>query len=289
MAAALPTIACGRGLRPAYPYDPGALTVTAAENFYGDLLHALGGRHLKVYSFLSDPAGDPHQFAATPANAKAVADSRLVVENGLGYDAFMDRLLRAAPGRSRRVIDVQRLVAAPDGANPHLWYDPGTMPKVAAAAAAALAELDPAYAATYRANLAGYLAALRPIADRVAALRTAVSGDPVAFTEPVYEYMARALGLRNRSPAAFTTAVEEGNDPPPGAAAAEVDLVRRHQVRALLYNSQAVTRITERLKEVAARAGVPVVGVTELQPAGRGFAEWQLSQLDALASALGVT
>jgi zinc/manganese transport system substrate-binding protein len=271
---------------PAYPFDAGALTVSAAENFYGDLLHALGGSRLKVYSFISDPNADPHQFEAAPGNARAVADSRLVIVNGLGYDAFMDRLLRASPSASRRVIDVQQLVGAQAGADPHLWYDPATMPRVAAAAAGALAAIDPAGAPAYRANLSAYLLALKPIADQVEALRPRTQGVAVAFTEPVYGYMAQALGLDVRSPEAFTRAVEEGNDPPPGAVAAERDLIARHEVKVLIYNSQAVTRVTSQIKDLARQSGVPVVGVTETQPPGQSFPQWQLGQLAALAAAL---
>ena len=271
---------------PAYPSDPGAMTVSAGENFYGDLLHQLGGSRLRVYAFLSNPNADPHQYETNTGNAQAVADSRLVVVNGLGYDAFMERLLQASPRPGRVVIRVQQVAGAADGANPHLWYDPGVMPPVARAVAAALAGLDPAGSTLYAANLAAFLGALAPIADRIAGLRTRFLGTPVAFTEPVYGYAAAALGLTVRSPVPFMKAVEEGNDPPTRAVAEEENLLTRHLVKVLLYNSQVVTPITSALRELARRSGVPVVGISETEPVGRTYQQWQLDALDALDAAL---
>ena len=272
---------------PAYPSEAGAMTVSAGENFYGDILHQLGGSRLRIYAFLSNPSADPHQYESNTGNAQAVADSRLVVVNGLGYDAFMDRLLQASPRAGRVVIRVAQVAGAPDGANPHLWYDPGVMPRVARAVAAALARLDPANSTRYGANLVALLSALAPIADRMAVLRTRFLGTPVAFTEPVYGYAAAALGLTVRSPVAFMRAVEEGNDPPTRAVAEEEDLLTHHQVKVLVYNSQVVTPITSAIRDLARRSRVPVVGISETEPVGRTYQQWQLDALAALEAALG--
>ena len=276
----------GASATPAYPSDAGALTVSAGENFYGDLLHQLGGSKLRIYAFLSNPNADPHQYESNSGSARAVADSKLVIENGLGYDAFMDRLLRASPDSKRVVINVQGLMGAPDGANPHLWYDPTVTPRLAAAAATALAGLDAPNAATYNSNLARLLASLQPIADKVASLKSRFQGAPVAFTEPVYGYMAEAIGLSVLSPETFTKAIEEGNDPPSQAVAAEQDLITRHKVKVLLYNSQTVTRITSALRDLALSNSIPVLGISETEPPGQTYQRWQLGQLDGLEAAL---
>jgi zinc/manganese transport system substrate-binding protein len=273
--------------QPVYPADAGAITVTGAENFYADVLHQLGGSKLRIYSFLSDPSADPHQYESNSSNAKAVADSKLVIENGLGYDSFMEKLLNASPNQERLVINVQDLIGAKAGANPHVWYEPTVMPRVAAAAAAALARLDPANAANYGANLGAFTASLKPIGDQVASLKQHHSGTPVAFTEPVYGYMADAIGLAVKSPPEFMKAVEEGNDPPSNAVAAEQDLITGHQVKVLMYNSQTVTKVTSNVKELAKKNGVPVVGVSETSPPAKTFQDWQLSTLTELGHALG--
>jgi zinc/manganese transport system substrate-binding protein len=278
--------AAGAVATPAYPSDPGAMTVSAGENFYGDLLHQLGGSKLRIYAFLSNPNADPHQYETNSGSARAIADSRLVIENGLGYDAFMDKLLQASPDSKRVVINVQALVGAPDGANPHLWYDPTVTPRVAKAAAGALAKLDPANAAGYAANLGRVLSSLQPIADKVANLKSRFQGAPVALTEPVYGYMADAVGLRVLSPQEFMKAIEEGNDPPSQAVAAEQDLITQHRVKVLLYNSQTVTKITSAIRDLAASNSVPVVGISETEPPGQTYQQWQLDELDRLEAAL---
>jgi zinc/manganese transport system substrate-binding protein len=276
-----------RSTQPVYAAEAGAITVIGAENFYADLLHQLGGSKLKIYSFLSDPSADPHQYESNSSNARAVADSRLVIENGLGYDSFMDKLLKASPRQERVVINVGDLIGAKEGANPHVWYDPTVMPRVAGAAAAALVRLDPANAATYAANVETFSASLKPIQDQVASLKQRHAGAPVAFTEPVYGYMAETIGLAVKSPPEFMKAVEEGNDPPSRAVAAEQDLITGHQVKVLMYNSQTVTKVTSNVKELAMKNGVPVVGVSETAPPGKTFQDWQLLTLKELGNALG--
>ncbi len=275
------------GATPVYPADSGAMTVSAGENLYGDVLHQLGGRKLRIYAFLSNPNADPHQYESNASTARAVADSRLVIENGLGYDAFMDKLLKASPSSHRILINVQRLIGAPDGANPHVWYDPTVMPRVAQAAADALTQLDPVNADSYRSNLQTLLRSLGTINERVAALRARHQGTPVAFTEPVFAYMAKALGLTVRSPEAFMRAIEAGNDPPSWAVAEEQDLITRHQVRALIYNSQTVTKITTSIRDLALRNSIPVVGISETEPPGQSYQQWQLDELQQLETALG--
>ncbi len=105
------------------------IKVIGAENFYADLLGQVGGTRVDSSSLLNDPNADPHAFESSPADAAKVADAQLVIENGLGYDSFMDKLLAASPSSGRIVINVQQLLALPDGANAHIWYDPATMPR----------------------------------------------------------------------------------------------------------------------------------------------------------------
>ena len=268
----------------------GQIAVLGTENFYANLLAAVGGERVTVTSVLNDPNADPHAFESSPQTAAAVADARLVIVNGLGYDAFMDKLLAAAPDPTRVVINVQQLLGLADGSNTHVWYDPVTMPKVANAAADALAKLDPGHAADYATREQAYLATLAPLAARIAALKPAMTGLPVAFTEPVPGDLTAALGLQVLTPAGFQKAVEDGTDPAPADVALERDLLTGHRVKALLFNSQVVTPLTQQMHDLAVASGVPVVGFSETMPAGAGtFAAWQIGQLNALAQALGVT
>lgn len=266
----------------------GSIAVLGAENFYADLLTHVGGDRVTATSILNDPNADPHAFESSPQTAAAVADARVVIVNGLGYDAFMDKLLAAAPDPTRVVINVQQLLGLPDDANAHVWYHPGTMPAVAHAVAGALSELDPASAADYATREQAYLATLAPLTARIASLKSSIGGLPVAFTEPVAGYLTTALGLRVLTPEGFQKAVEDGTDPAPADVATERDLLTGHQVKALLYNSQVVTPLTQQIHDLAVSSGIPVVGVAETMPPGSGsFAAWQLGQLDKLARALG--
>ena len=257
------------------------------ENFYADLLTQIGGSRVQATSLLNDPNADPHEFETSPQDAALVADARLVIVNGIGYDDFMQQLLGAAPDPKRVVINVQQLLGVGDDVNVHIWYDPGTMPKVAQAAAAALSQLDPANAAYYDANEQAYVASLQPLSAEIALLRSKYSGAPVAFTEPVAGYLAAAIGLQVLTPEAFQKAIEEGTDPAPADVAAEQDLLTGKKVKVLLYNSQVTSPITQQIHDLAVQNGIPVVGVAEtMPPAYHHFVDWQLAQLQALQAAL---
>jgi zinc/manganese transport system substrate-binding protein len=270
------------------PVDAGPpIPVLGTENFYADLLAQVGGARVRATSLLNQPNADPHAFDASPAAAAAVADARLVIVNGLGYDDFVQHLLDASPSSTSAVIDVQQLLGLPTDANAHVWYDPATMAKVAAATEAALARLEPANAAYFAAGERAYLASLAPLTSKIAELRASYAGAPVAFTEPVAGYLATAIGLRVLTPEGFQRAVENGTDPAPMDVATVHDLLTGHQVRALLFNSQVVTPLTTQIRDLAVTSGVPVVGVAETMPRQyRTYVEWQLAQIDALEQAL---
>jgi zinc/manganese transport system substrate-binding protein len=261
--------------------------VLGTENFYADLLAQIGGSRVNASSILNDPSADPHEYEASPATAKLVADARLVIVNGIGYDDFMEKLLGASTKPDRVVINVQDVLGVKDDVNVHVWYDPATMPKVADAASSALAKLDPQNAAYFAAQKERYLAALKPWSDKIAALKTKYAGVPIAFTENVAGYLTEAIGLKVLTPPEFMEAIESGTDPAPADVANERDLITGHQVRALLYNSQVTSPLTAQIRDLAVKNNVPVVAVAEtIPPSFKTFQDWQLAQLDELEKAL---
>jgi zinc/manganese transport system substrate-binding protein len=271
------------GLAPAQAAAP--IKVVAAENFYGGVAQQIGGAGVEVISVMSNPDQDPHLFETSPAVLRQLAAAQLVIYNGADYDPWMAKLLRATPKPDRAEIVAADLVHKTSGDNPHLWYDPATMPAVARAIAAALAKADPVHAADYQTRLAAFLSALKPIDDRVAAIRKKFGGAPVTASEPVFGYMAGALGLAMRNER-FQLSIM--NDTEPAAhdvAAFERDL-KEHRVRAMFYNKQASDKIVQHLVDIARAAKVPVVGVTELVPAGMSFQDWMLSELADTEKAL---
>ncbi len=263
------------------------LAVVAAENVYGDIAQQIGGAHVHVTSILSDPNADPHLFEPGSSNALAVATAAVVIQNGVGYDAFMTRLENAAPNGKRSVLTIADVLGVRGrDANPHLWYDVPALGRIARAIAAAFERADPARSSAYRAGLTRFDASLAPLRREVARIRASFGGSSVAYTEPVAGYLVDAAGLKNLAPPSFTRAIEEGTEPSPQAFAAMNALMTRHGIKVLLYNSQAVSPITSRVRNAAARAHIAVVGVTEMLPPHRSFQQWQLAQARQLAAAL---
>jgi zinc/manganese transport system substrate-binding protein len=263
------------------------LDVVAAENTYGSIASQIGGHHVSVTSILTSPTADPHLFEPGTSTGLAVAGAKVVVQNGLGYDAFMTRLEDAAPSKGRVVLTVADVLGIRGSdANPHLWYDVPKFDRIATAIAGTFSRADRPHAAAYRSGLTRLERSLEPLRREVAAIRARFHGAPVAYTEPVPGYLVSAAGLRNLAPGSFTRPLEEGIEPSASAVAAMNGLVAQHRIRVLLYNSQAVSPITAQLRDAAHTAGIPVVPVTETLPPHLTFQQWQLDQARALATAL---
>jgi zinc/manganese transport system substrate-binding protein len=261
------------------------ISLVAAENFYADVARQLAGPNASVASILSNPDQDPHLFEASPSVARILSGATIVIYNGVDYDPWIAKLLAASPSPDRRVIVVADLVHREAGDNPHLWYDPPTMPAYARALAAALAERDPEHRDEYQKRLDAFVASLQPLETKIADLRAHDGGASVTATEPVFGYMAAALGFTMRN-ARFQLAVMNNTEPRMSDVAAFENDLRAHKVRLLFYNSQAGGTASERLVRIARQSNVPIVGVTELEPADTTYQDWMMAELDAVARAL---
>jgi zinc/manganese transport system substrate-binding protein len=259
--------------------------VVAAENFYGDLARQIGGNHVAVTSILSNPDEDPHLFETSPSTARAVADAKIVIYNGAGYDPWMKKLVSASSDGSRMAIVAAALTGRKDGDNPHLWYDPATLPAVAKALAAELARRDPANAAGYKANLAKFTTSMEKVGNEIAAVRNTYGGMEVTATEPVFGYMADALGFKMLN-GKFQTAVMNDAEPTPGQVIAFEKSLKDGSAKILFYNSQVTDQATERLLDIARANKVSVIGVTETMPAGQTIQSWFGGQIEAVEKAL---
>lgn len=265
--------------------DAKPVTIVAAENFYADIARQIGAPDAAVTGILTNPDQDPHAYEAGASAAKAFAGAGLVIYNGAGYDPWALKLATGSPAAARATIVVADLMHKKPGDNPHIWYDPATMPVLARSLAAALVRLDPAHAAGYRDRLAGFERSLAPLAGRIAALRHKYVGAPVTATEPVFGYMAEALGLEMRNQR-FQLAVMNGTEPSAADIAAFEQDLKSRTVKLLLYNTQTSDALTRQMRAIAEEAGVPVVGVSETEPAGKDYQAWMGSQLDAIDRAL---
>jgi zinc/manganese transport system substrate-binding protein len=260
--------------------------IVAAENFYGDVAKQLGGAEVSVTSILSTPDQDPHLFEASASTARRIAEARIVIFNGADYDPWMPKLLSASPRSNRKVIEVATLVHKKAGDNPHLWYDPNTMPAVATTLIALVSTIDSNHRADYERRLSKFEGALKPLNEKVAALRQKYAGVPITATEPVFGYMATAIGLDMRNED-FQLAIMNNSEPSPSQIAAFENDLRTHAVKVLLYNNQVSEEMTKKMQTIAKDSGVPVVGISETEPPATTFQEWMLSQLNALEAALG--
>ena len=271
------------------PTPPGVVRVVAGENFWGNIAAQVGGRHVRVTSILSSPAADPHLYESDVANAIAVAEAKLVIMNGAGYDTFLSQLAGATTHRGRVVLSVQHVLGASGrpGTNPHFWYDIPRVPRVAAAIEAALARLEPRDAAFFAAGLAMFDRSLGPAEAELRTIRRRYRGAPVAYTERLPGYLLQAAGLRVLTPPGFAAAIEDGNEPSPQDTLAMDQLLTGRKVRVLLYNAQAASPVTQHARVLARQAGVPVVALTETMPSAfRTYQAWQLAQETALQRAL---
>ncbi|MCB1488025.1 MAG: zinc ABC transporter substrate-binding protein [Bauldia sp.] len=261
------------------------IPVVAAENFYGEVATAVGGDRVSVESIVVSADADPHDFEPPASVARAVADARLVVMNGIDYDHWMERLIEATDAGDRTVIEVSALIGAKEGDNPHLWYDPRAVPALAEALAKELAAADPEGAAGYESRKKDFLASLQPLDQKIAEIRDRYAGAPVTATEPVFGLMAEALGLDMLNND-FQRAIQNETEPSARAIAEMEADIRDHRVKVLFYNSQVVDPMTERLLAAAQDANVPVVSVTETMPIGSTYAGWMLDELEATEKAL---
>jgi zinc/manganese transport system substrate-binding protein len=261
------------------------INIVAAENFYGDVAQQVGGAAVKVTSILTNPDQDPHLFEASASTARDIAGARIVIYNGADYDPWMSKLLAASRAAGRTAIEVAKLVGKKTGDNPHLWYDPATMPAMAKALAAQLAKLDPEHRGDYEARRDAFEASLKPLDDKIAALRQQYAGTTVTATEPVFGYMADAIKLKVRNQR-FQLAIMNNTEPSASEIAAFQKDLKTRAVKVLLYNNQTGEKLTERMRAIAKESGVPVIGVSETEPDGAKYQDWMLSQLTALETGL---
>lgn len=262
------------------------LLIVAAENFYGDVARQLAGPNVRVVSILQNPDADPHVFEPDAATARLVADANILIYNGAHYDTWLERLLANAGRHARRVLSVATLMGRTGSdVNPHLWYDPQTMPKLAQALTLQLDALDPAAHRQQSMRLQTFLQSLQPIAAQVAEMRRLYAGEPITATEPVADDLTGAIGLEMRN-GAFQLSVMNDTEPGPRETAQFEQSLRHHAVRLLIYNRQTSGEAVQRMLQIARQSSIPLVAVSETEPAGMSYQAWMQQTLSALSQAL---
>jgi len=286
--------------------DDGRVHIVASTNVYGSIAESIGGDLVSVTSLIDSAAQDPHSFEASASDQLAISKADLVIENGGGYDPFVDVLVQAssstpvllsaseASGLLEGDHDHAEDEAKEDedhdghdhieGFNEHVWYSLHGMQHVAEELAHELSELDPDNAATFEANLEAFAGQLESLEATAEQLHAEANGRSAAITEPVPVYLLEAVGLSNATPDEFSEAIEEGTDVPPAVLAETLDAIGGASL--LAYNSQTASPETEQVRQAAERAGVPVVEFGETLPDGEDYISWMTANLAAISAAL---
>ncbi|MBT2586136.1 metal ABC transporter solute-binding protein, Zn/Mn family [Arthrobacter sp. ISL-95] len=283
------------------PSSAGVIDVVTSTNVYGDVVKAIGGDKVKVSSIITKTSQDPHSYEASAQDKLMISKAKLVVENGGGYDEFLHKIAdETKVGHENMVSAVEISGLAPEEEahseeghshnhgdfNEHVWYNLDTMGKLADAVASKLGNLDADSASTFTANADAFKAKLAELKGKLAALKAENDHAPVAVTEPVPLYLLEAAGLDNKTPEAYSAAIEEETDVPASVLKETTDLVSAKSVRLLAYNEQTEGPQTESVKRAAESAGVPVVNFTETLPDGKDYIQWMTDNVESVSSAL---
>ena len=287
------------------------LSVVASTNVYGSIAESIGGDLVTVKSLITSAAQDPHSFEASAQDQLTLSKADLVIENGGGYDPFIDTLLKASSSDAAVVnaSEASGLLEADhdddatstespsakadddheghdhvEGFNEHVWYSFHGMEHVAEAIADQLSTLDSANKSTYEANLDAFTAKLETLETTADALKARTTGLGVAITEPVPLYLLTEAGFTNRTPAEFSEAIEEGTDVPPAVLADTLAQFTSGSVALLAYNAQTASPETEQVRAAAEANEIPVVEFTETMPDGADYVSWMTDNLSAISA-----
>jgi len=289
LALALALAGCSASASP--PKDAGLIHVVASTNVYGDIARQIGGDRVSVTSIISNPSQDPHSYEADAQVQLSLSKADVVIQNGGGYDNFVDSLLNGANNKKVVLLNVSTISGydqrpATGEFNEHLWYDLPTVKKVVSQLVSTFTTEKPLGAGTFEANASRFTEALGKLQATEATLKSSSAGEGVAVTEPVPLYMLVSIGLVNKTPGKFSEAIEAGTDVSPVILRQTLALFSDREVKLLAYNDQTSSPETKRVLAAAQKAGVAVVPVRETLPAGKDYLEWMTDTLASLARAL---
>ncbi len=285
LTACSPTAGTSRGAA-----GDGVVDVVASTSVYGNIVSSIGGDKVRVSSIITRTSQDPHSYEVTTQDKLAVAKAELLLENGGGYDDFIQKLADDSGLDRKNVLNASELSglenAGQAGFNEHVWYSLPAMTRLADAVAAKLGELEPSAAGTFRTNAAAFKESLAGLEAKLAAVKASAGQGAAAVTEPVPLYLLEAAGLENKTPADYMEAIESGADVPPAVLKDAVGLVRSGGVKLLAYNVQTEGPQTLALKDAATAAGVPVLNFSETLPDGKTYVQWMAENVDGIGKTL---
>ncbi|WP_349533701.1 metal ABC transporter solute-binding protein [Leuconostoc citreum] len=253
------------------------ITIVASTDFYAELAQTIVGNHGKATAIIKDANVSPEDYEPTTAVAKKVNGTDIAIANGLGYDAWLNKLAKSS--RQTQLVRVgEDVLHEKSGANPHLWNNPDTMIKTANYLANNLSKRDPKNKSKYQANAKKYISSLAPVTTLITELKKDAKGQSVAQSEPVFEYMLTALGYKVMD-TDFSEAIEEGNDPSPATLTSLKSAITNHQIAFFVNNKQTTSPTVSNMLNLAKENNIPIVNVTETIPNGEHYVSWKVAEL----------
>ncbi|WP_082279321.1 metal ABC transporter solute-binding protein, Zn/Mn family, partial [Mycobacterium colombiense] len=171
------------------------LAVVSTINAWGSIAAQLGGDRVQQTSIITNPDTDPHSYEPSTGDARTVANAKIVVENGIGYDAWADKMVASNPNPQRTVVNVGDTDGVADGGNPHQWYSPDSVTKVANAITAAYKKADPTDSGYFDQQNQQFLnQSLSSYHSSIANIKAKYAGTPVGASESIFSPLSDALG-----------------------------------------------------------------------------------------------
>ncbi|GEB46698.1 metal ABC transporter substrate-binding protein [Microbacterium testaceum] len=302
---------------PASSDSSAKIKVVASTDVYGSIAQAVGGDYVDVASIITSPSQDPHEYEASAQDQLTLKNAGLVIENGAGYDAFMESLIQASgttapvltaveynhdyPGSKEHSDDASPAPSESaddhghsdedghahiEGFNEHVWYDPHTVEDLTEAIAEQLGTLAPEHVADFNANAEAFTQQIAGLEDSLDAIKAKDSGKKIFVTEPVPVYLTTAAGLDNATPNEFSESVEEGQDVPPATLLESLQLLDSGQIGVMIVNPQTGGAEVTQVQNEAKAKNIPVIEFTETLPEGQTYISWMQSNITALSDAL---
>jgi len=247
--------------------------VVATFSILADLANNVGGDRVQVVSLVG-PNGDGHAYSPSPSDAKRLADAKLVLVNGLGFEGWIDRLVKASGTKAAvamvsKGIKPRRMVDEHDHGNvdPHAWQSVANAKEYVANIRDALVGVDPAGKSAYEANASAYLAKLdtleREIKEAIAAIPAARR--KIITTHDAFGYFGAAYDMQFIAPQGVSTEAEvSARD-----VAKLIRQIKAQKIPAVFMENVTDPRLMKRIaEESGARIGGKLYSDALSEPAG---------------------
>lgn len=245
------------------------ISIVTTTNIYSDIAQNVVGKYGKASAIITKSNVDPHDFEPTTADAKKLSQASIIVENGLGYDDWMNKL---ASSVSKKPVSVGKLMGLKAGANPHLWYNLTMPEKYVDYLVRRLSKLDKKHAHYYRQNGQKYLAKV----EQIKQLAKSINGKnkkPVYVSEPVFDYALQEAGFKIGDPD-FEEAIENGTDPSAKVVGEMTKRIKQRKISFFVNNTQASSATVSGFVRLAKKNHIPILNVRETIPDKTTYLQW---------------